>query len=195
MIVPDQGMCEFIHLDYWDEQYYRLHATEIQDCLFRPYTTMDPGEEDRPVPFINRISSDITYHVRYAEDIINDALINDEGAIVYIDFKEIKTDQGNDFLLDTDTGIAHPIKNNENTGQKNETHNSIVENLDVKIPKVDIGSGNLANNKVDIAPTYNNNNNNNNIHNPCRDDQKTCIGYDNKDRPNEIICKKHDESC
>ncbi|MDH5796869.1 MAG: hypothetical protein OEY79_04970 [Anaplasmataceae bacterium] len=44
-----------------------------------------------------------------------------------------------------------------------------------------------------LNPVYNNNNNN--IHNPCRNDQKTCIGYDNKDRPNEIVCKKHDENC
>jgi len=35
----------------------------------------------------------------------------------------------------------------------------------------------------------------NDFHSPCEKGEKTCIGYDNKDRPNEIVCKSKDENC
>ena len=38
-------------------------------------------------------------------------------------------------------------------------------------------------------------NNHNDFHSPCEKGEKTCIGYDNKDRPNEIVCKSKDENC
>jgi len=37
--------------------------------------------------------------------------------------------------------------------------------------------------------------NHNDFHSPCKEGEKTCIGYDNKDRPNEIVCKSKDENC
>ncbi|MDH5645263.1 MAG: hypothetical protein OEZ01_04615 [Candidatus Heimdallarchaeota archaeon] len=37
--------------------------------------------------------------------------------------------------------------------------------------------------------------NHNDFHSPCEKGETTCIGYDSKDRPNKIVCKKGDVDC
>ncbi|MDH5796460.1 MAG: hypothetical protein OEY79_02845 [Anaplasmataceae bacterium] len=76
----------------------------------------------------------------------------------------------------------------------NVASNNLSNNLS---PKVDIKDVEIKDNKLlEVhAPGENVVNIHNDFHSPCKEDETTCIGYDSKDRPNKIICKKGDADC
>ncbi|MDH5644583.1 MAG: hypothetical protein OEZ01_01165 [Candidatus Heimdallarchaeota archaeon] len=170
-------------MKYFPEEYARLHANDhLEDAIYNPTN----NEEYNP--------------------------------IVEIELQKHTTKDKEDFVLDTDTGQIfwendHSIKSDD---KKVELNTKVELNAKAAL---NVASNNLSGN---LSPKDNLNNNlngnhdlihdiignkmievhasgenvvNNDFHSPCKEGEKTCIGYDNKDRPNEIVCKSKNENC
>ncbi|MDH5644574.1 MAG: hypothetical protein OEZ01_01120, partial [Candidatus Heimdallarchaeota archaeon] len=132
--------------------------------------------------------------------------------IIEIELQKHTTKNDDDFILDTDTGEVfwkdgHSIKSDDkkvelNTkvelnakAELNVASNNLSGNLS---PKVDVKDVNVRDNSFIKNEDHSQHVPGevvNDFHSPCEKGEKTCIGYDNKDRPNEIVCKSKDENC
>ncbi|MDH5645262.1 MAG: hypothetical protein OEZ01_04610 [Candidatus Heimdallarchaeota archaeon] len=164
-------------MKYFPEEYAKLHANDhLEDTVYNPTN----NEEYNP--------------------------------IIEIELQKHTTKNEEDFILDTDTGEVfwkgdHSIKSDD---KKVELNTKVELNAKAEL---NVASNNLSSNlspKVDIKDVAIKDNsfikndehhvpgevvNHNDFHSPCEKGETTCIGYDSKDRPNKIVCKKGDVDC